>query len=109
MILMDIEQQVMDRILEVYKIFFDYKGYGFLSSHRDAAKNRTSRFFGRNGYNPQQILMLINKFDTAVIRYLEEYVMNRGSRPLRWPDYHDDSLRNEMLYELLLSTSPQES
>lgn len=104
---MDIEHQVMDRILEVYKIFFNYKGYSFLSSHRGAAKNRTFRSFNANGYNSQQVSGLINKFDTAIIKYLEAYVMNRGCRPLRWPDYHEDSLRNEMLYELLLNNRRQ--
>jgi hypothetical protein len=99
---MDTEQEVMSRFLQVCKEACNEKGYSAFSSQRTETKERVLKSFERNGHDLGQVLFLLDKFDTATFRYLDTYVMNKGSRPLHWPDYHEDSLRAEMLYELYL-------
>ena len=100
---MGVEEEVMNRHLQVCKEICDGPGYSTLSSssQREEVKKRVLEFFTGNGHDLGKILQMLNKFDIAIFRFLETYVMNRGSRPLGWGDYHEDSLRAEMLYELM--------
>lgn len=101
---MEIEERVMEKYLQVCREICDDKGYNKLSSCRKEVKEEVLKSFRRNGdgQDLEKISRLLNKFDMAIFHYLEKYVMNRGNRPFGWPDWHEDSIRAEMLYELYL-------
>jgi hypothetical protein len=101
---MNLEQEVIDMFLQVCRGICNDKGYSKLSDsdQRKEVKEIILRSFNENGHDLGKVLQLLDKFDIAVFRYLDTYVMNRGGRPLHWPDYHEDSIRVEMLYELYL-------
>ena len=99
---MEIEQEVMDRHLQVCKEVCDGPGYNKLISQRESVKREVLKFFSRDGYDLGKVLRMLDKFDIAIFHYLDTYVMNRGSRPFGWPDFHEDSIRAEMLYQLYL-------
>ena len=99
---MEIEQEIMERHLQVCKEFCEDKGYNKLSSQRERVKREVLKSFSGNGYDLGKVSRMLDKFDIAIFHYLDTYVMNRGSRPLGWPDFHEDSIRAEMLYQLYL-------
>lgn len=103
---MDIEQEVIDKFLQVSEAMWNDKLYGVFSSQRGELKESVLKSFIGNGHDLGKVMQLLDKFDVAMFRYLDTYVMNRGSRPLSWADYHEDSIRAEMLYELIY-TRPQ--
>jgi hypothetical protein len=97
---MVIEEDVMNKHLQICGKVCEDKGYNKLSSQREKIKREVLKYFNGNGQDLGKISRLLDKFDVAIFHYLDTYVMNRGSRPLGWPDYHEDSIRAEMLYEL---------
>jgi len=99
---MDIEEEVMNKHLQVCKEICEDKGYSKLSSQRERVKREVLKSFSRNEHDLGKVSRLLDKFDIAIFHYMDTHVMNRGSRPFGWPDYHEDSIRAEMLYELYL-------
>lgn len=96
-----IEEEVIDKHLQICKRICDNRQYTELNFQRENIKTEVLKSFDRNGYDLIRISRLLEKFDKAIFYYLDTYVMNRGSRPLSWPDYHEDSIRAEMLYEVM--------
>lgn len=94
--LMNFEEEVIKRHLQICKTICDDKGYSKLSYQREEIKREVLETFKGNGYDLERVSQILDISDTTMFHCLDTQVMNRGSRPFGWPSYYEDTLRAEI-------------